>query len=218
MPFPLAAIFGALSAIPALFDAGKKVVEEIKGEPSKSTTPAELQAEIATTLTPEQQAQAAEAIRAVIDLHKSENERLKLEQGELSAELMALIPEKERAAIAHERMTIRPWVVRGCTRVVFLPVYVTIYDMGAMIINGFARMLGASPIVDLFAEKIFGDGSLYVTTYQWAAPTAASVLITYMSLKTIETRRNGHSNGNGTGSAIERAIGAVKGVIGAVRK
>lgn len=209
MAFPLLAI---LSAIPTLFDAGKRIYEEVSGKPSQAATPAALQAEV-EALPPEQQAQVAARMEAETAQYKAETDRLRVEEGELSPEILKVLPQEAAARIAILRMETRPLLVRRFAHVILLPIYVTAYDSAAMFINGLWRYATGHPLIDLFAEKIFGDGSIYVTMYTWAAPTAASIVIAYMGLRTRE--KNAH---NGKTDTLTGIIGAVKSIVSGVKK
>ncbi len=209
MAFPLLAV---LSAIPALFDGGKKIYEEVTGKPSAAATPEAFKDEI-DALPLEQSAKIIERIEAETAQYKAETDRLRVEEGELSPEILKVLPPSAAARIATLRMETRPLLVRRFSHVILLPIYVTTYDAVAMFINGIWRYATGNPLIDLFAEKIFGEGSIYVTMYTWAAPTAASIVIAYMGLRTKEKNAN-----NGKTDTLTGIIGAVKGVVGAFKK
>jgi hypothetical protein len=123
--------------------------------------------------------------------------------------------------VAILRMTTRPRVVLMMAHVILLPVYVTILDVVLMVLNGgyrsFAGNRDFAPF-DLFAEKLFGEGSIYVVMYQWSAPTAAVVVVSYITAKTVEAVKNGAGAGDGIAGAIGKAVAAVGSIRQAVRR
>ena len=210
---PLPAIFAAISAAASLFETSKKVYETVTNTPVRATTPEALQVEV-EALPGADRAIWLQRMETYVDEHRAETERLKVEQGEVTADLLRVLTPAAAAAVALERMTTRPRIVRWCAHVILLPVYVTAADMGFMFFNGLARAFGAEPMFNLFAEKIFGDGSIYVTMYTWAAPTASMVLMTYIGARTVEKVRNGGTDSlSGLVGKVTGAIGAIKGLV-----
>jgi hypothetical protein len=207
MALPL--ILGALSAIPQLFDAGRQVYEAVTGKPSAAASPAELRTEI-MALPADQQGEWAKNMEQVVAMHRAETDRIRNEQGEVTPELLQVLDRPAAAQVALARMTTRPWIVRRCTHVILLPVYVTAIDTVFMVLNGLWRAFGADPVFNLFAEKLFGDGSIYVTMYQWAAPTAATVVITYITARAVEKANGG---ADGLTATIGRAAAAVRSLV-----
>lgn len=215
----LPAIFAAISGVAALVDAGKSAYEAIAGKPSAAPDAKALQAEV-ESLPPDQQQAWASAMSQKIDMHKAETARIANEQGEVTADLLRVLDPEAAAYVAKLRMTTRPWVVRQMARVILLPVYVTLIDMVLMGLNGLHRWVTKQRDVvpfDLFAEKIFGDGSIYVVMYQWAAPTAAAVVVSYITAKTVEAVKNGPAAGDGIAGAIGRVVQAATSVVSTVR-
>jgi len=215
----LGAIIGAITGIPALIDAGKAIFQTVSGKPSTATSAPELNDEV-QALPADQQKAWAEAMQAKIDFYKAESARIQNEQGDVTAEILAVLDKPAAAKVAIERMTTRPWVVKRMTHVILLPVYVMVLDSRLMVFNGLYRMATAQRDLapfDLFAEKLFGEGSLYASMYNLAAPTAAVVVVSYITAKTVETVRNGASAGDGLAGTIGRAVQAVGGIVGAVK-
>jgi hypothetical protein len=206
-------IFAAIAGAIELFNAGRQVYEAVAGSPSKATTVPELQVEVAA-LPPEQAADWAKRMELIVSLHRSENDRIRNDQGDMTPEILRVLDPKTASTVAVLRMTTRPWVVRSCTHVILLPVYVTVIDMAFIFLNGLCRLFGAEPIFNLFAEKVFGDGSIYVTMYSWAAPIAASVLITYITARAYEKGKLNGGADNLTTSLVG-AAGVVKSLLAA---
>jgi len=215
----LPAIFAAISGVAALVDAGKSAYEAIAGKPSAAPDAKALQTEV-ESLPPEQQQAWASAMAQKIDMHKAETARIANEQGEVTAELLRVLDPVAAAKVAVLRMTTRPWVVRKMVHVIVLPVYVTCLDVVLMFLNGCYRSVTGNrnfTPFDLFAEKLFGEGSIYVVMYQWAAPTAAAVVVSYITAKTVEAVKNGPAAGDGIAGAIGRVVQAATSVVSTVR-
>ena len=207
----LGQIIGAITGVTALIDAGKAIYETVAGKPSTATTAPELQREV-EELPADQREKWLGAMASRIEMHRAETARLANEQGEVTADILRTLDPKAAAKVAIERMTTRPWVVKRMTHVILLPVYVMVLDTFLMVANGFHRWATGqrdwAPF-DLFAEKLFGAGSIYVVMYQWAAPTAALVVATYITAKSVETVKNGPAAGDGIAGTIAKAVAAV---------
>jgi len=164
----LPTLLGALSAAPKVFEAGKAIVETVTGKAVPETaTPKDLIEHI-KTLPPEQAEAIVDGMKANIDLYRAETDRIKIEGGEITAEILTAIPEKQRARVAILRMTTRPWLARYAMRIIAAPVLVAFGDYTLMWLNGIYRVASQQrdfvPF-DLFAEKMFAEGSSYVTAY-----------------------------------------------------
>jgi hypothetical protein len=216
----LAQIFGAITGVTALIDAGKAIFETVAGKPSAATTAPDLQAEV-EALPADQRDRWAAAMNVKIEAYKAESARIQNEQGEVTADVLRTLDPKAAATVAILRMTTRPRVVLMMAHVILLPVYVTILDVALMILNGGYRSFSGNrefAPFDLFAEKLFGEGSIYVVMYQWSAPTAAVVVVSYITAKTVEAVKNGASAGDGIAGAIGKAVAAVGSLRQAVRR
>lgn len=216
----LTAIFGAITGVTALIDAGKAIYETVTGKPSAATTAPDLQAEV-EALPADQRDRWAAAMNVKIEAYKAESARIQNEQGDVTAEVLRVLDPKAAATVAVLRMTTRPRVVLMMAHVILLPVYVTVLDVILMAANGVHRWVkGRRDLVpfDLFAEKLFGEGSIYVVMYQWSAPTAAVVVVSYFTAKTVEVVKNGASAGDGIAGAIGKAVAAVGSLRQAVRR
>ena len=86
----LGAIIGAITGIPALFDAGKAIFNEISGKPSTAASPSELSYEV-QALPADQQKAWADAMNAKIELYKAESARIQNEQQANAAKLAAAL-------------------------------------------------------------------------------------------------------------------------------
>lgn len=213
------AILSAITGIPALIDAGRAIYETVTGKPSTASSAPDLIHEVEAL--PEAQRQAwAEAMTARIELYKAESARIANEQGEVTADILRVLDPRAAAEVAIQRMTTRPKVVMRMTHVILLPIYVIVLDVALMVCNGLYRMWSFqrdwAPF-DLFAEKLFGEGSLYAAMYNLAAPTAAVVVVSYITAKTVETVHKGAGAGDGLAGVLSKAIGAVGGIASAVK-
>ena len=216
----LGSIIGAITGVTALIDAGKAIYETVAGKPSTAKTADELRVEV-ETLPADKQAAWAAAMNARIEMHKAETARISNEQGDVTPEVLRVLDPQAAAKVAIERMTTRPWVVKRMTHVILLPIYVFAADWALMFLNGVYRTFSGNrefAPFDLFAEKLFGEGSIYVVMYQWAAPTAALVVASYITAKTVETVKNGPAAGDGIAGVIGKAVAAVGSLRQAVRR
>ena len=223
----IAGIIGAISLASELFSEGKKAVEIITGAPSQAATPAGLQSEV-EAMPPEQQAQWAKAMEQKIAMYKARNERLANEQGSVDAATLNAIPPEARAEVALMRMTTRPWAVRWCVRSLAWPPLAALTIDGILVLaNLLARAFGwtarhsviadgkivGETVVplqfDLMASALLADGSGFMTLYSWFAPTAASIVITYMTLREV-----GKARGHSDGPSVSELAGRVKNLIG----
>jgi len=201
----LPAIFTAVSKVSDLFNKGKEVVEKITGKPSAASNPDELKDEI-ESLTPQQQAQWAQAMQQKIDLYKAENERLDIEIGRITPELQSKLTPEAASKIAIMRQTTRPWAVRMMVHYVLFPFYLVLFDSVQLAIihwfgvskervfKSFNYVFGALTIKDvdqsvlekassLFAEpqNLTLAAQMYMDSIGWVI----SVIISYMGLREI---------------------------------
>jgi hypothetical protein len=205
-------IFQAISSSVDLFNEGKKVFEDITGRPSTATKPVDLQAEVAS-LPVDQVASWSVAMDKRREQYIAETGRLTSEQGELTAEILTAMGPEAAKEVAIMRMTTRPKVVLQMRHVVMLPVYIFCIDAGFMMINNAMKVVGLTGRFDLLADVLFMEGSIYFQLYSWAAPTAASVIIAYMTLKSGEQgQANAGQATGGIGSAINGLVTATRGI------
>jgi hypothetical protein len=213
------AILSAITGIPALIDAGAALYNSIAGKPTTAKTAEALVADV-QTLPADQQKAWADGMNAKLEQYKAESARIHNEQGDVTADILRVLDPKAAAEVAIQRMTTRPKIVMRMGHVILLPIYVICLDATLMFLNGLYRMWSSqrnwAPF-DLFAEKLFGEGSLYAAMYNLAAPTAAFVVITYIGAKTVETVKNGASAGDGIGGTLGKAVAAIGDIVGAVK-
>jgi hypothetical protein len=209
----LGTILGAFEAAPKVFEAGKAIVETISGKPvAPEATPKDV-VETIKALPPEQQQAALQAIQGNIELYRAETERIKIEGGEMTAELLTAVPDKKRAEVAVLRMTTRPWLARYAMHVIAAPIIVAAGDYSLMWANGIYRVISqqrAFVPFDLFAEKIMAEGSAYVLAYQWAAPTCMAIVLAFIGARATEKA----GGADGLVGKLAGAVGAVKGLFG----
>ena len=132
------AIFEAVTAVPKLFDEGKRAYEAVTGKPSAAETPAELAAIVETLPTDKKEAWTA-TMKAKLDLYQAETERLALEQGRVTGDVLEALPPDTRAKVALMRMTTRPWAVRRMVWVLMLPFYIVVVDGALTLANIFLK-------------------------------------------------------------------------------
>lgn len=212
MALPLLAalplLFEGVKTATELFTAGRATVASVTGKPSTATDAAGLIAEV-EAMPPEQQAQWAEAQQAATDQYEAETERLLAEQGAVDASTLGMLPPRVAGKVAWLRMATRPRIVLRMSHVVLLPVYVFAIDGTLITVNVLLRPFTGVQF-DPIAGELFSAGSLYVELYKFAAPTAASVIVSYFGLREYGKAKNGEP---GLGSAIGKAAGLIRRII-----
>lgn len=216
MIMALPAIFSAISGIADLVSGGKQVYDEITGK-SAPDDPAGLRAAV-EDMTPEQQAQWAEAMTGKIEMYRAQTERLEVQGGRINSETLAMFSQKVRDYIGKMRMVTRPLVVRRMTHVILLPVYVVTFDIFATLANWGIVVWSTSEVphqIPLLAEKFFGPDTIYVQLYTPTITPAAAIVITYMTLREV-------GKAGGPKAAADKAMSSItnglKSVVGAFRK
>lgn len=181
----LLGIFSAVGSAVELFEAGKRVYREVVGSAPAAETPQHLQAEV-MALPAEQQRIWAQAMEQEVALYQAQTARLQLEQGQVTADMLSLLPPEMAARIAWLRMATRPRIVLWMAQVMLLPIYVLAFD-GLMIAGAnVTAAFGGAFEVRLLAITLFGPGSLYPELYSWAAGSAAAIVMAYMTARSIE--------------------------------
>jgi hypothetical protein len=204
----LPAIFAAISGAIELVDIGKKVYEEVAGEPSKATDAAELQAEVEALPADRQQAFVAKT-QAEIDKYRAETDRLQNEQGELTPELLQTLDPETRKKVAEYRMTTRPWTVRVMVWVILAPVLAMANDALVLWVQAVAKLNGAQVELPMLARTMFAIDTTYYSIYSEASGAAMAIVMTYMLLHTLEKRG---------GDIITQVSGMLSGLTGLFRR
>ncbi|WP_417834765.1 hypothetical protein [Thalassospira xiamenensis] len=196
MVFPLLAmlpgIFTAISSATELFDAGKKVYNEVTGNDAPAS-PDLLQAAV-EKLPPEQQQAFAEKMSKEIEMYQAQNDRLEIQGGRVDAETLSVLSKEDAGKVALMRMTTRPWVVRQLTRAMVWPVMaIFAVDIFLAVLNTITAGVWAAfgdstaPLqFDLVAGKFFGSAdSVYVQMYSQIVEYSAYIVISYMTLREV---------------------------------
>jgi len=178
----LPGLFSAIGSATELFDRGRAVYQAVTGQPSAATSAEALQGEVAAL--PEAQAKAwVDQMAAEVERYRAENDRLRIEQGEVSAELLAVLPKEAAATVAMLRMTTRPRVVLRMTHVMLVPVYVIGIDASVTYFNAICRLFGSTTTLPLLAPALFSEGGVYRYLYESVVPYATAVVLTFMLLR-----------------------------------
>jgi hypothetical protein len=181
----LPTLFNAITEIPKLFEQGKEVFETVTGRAPGVSTPAELAASI-EGLSPDQKKAWADQMNYKLEQYQAETTRLKVEQGEVTASVLEVLPPAAAAKVALMRMTTRPWAVRQMVRVLMLPFYIVVIDGALSLANIFLKFFGSTKTFDLLMATFFDGKSGYVALYETVAIPAASIVIAYMTLRQME--------------------------------
>lgn len=205
----LPAIFTTVSKVSDLFSKGKDVVEKITGKESQASGPDELKEEV-EALTPEQQAQWAQAMQQKIELYREENNRLDIEIGRITPEIHSKLTPEAANKIAILRQTTRPWAVRMMVHYVLFPFYLVVFDALQLAIihwfgidegrmfKSFNYVFGALTFKDIdqsLLDKITSvvtepqpltlAAKMYMESIAWVV----SIIISYMGLREIGKAR-----------------------------
>ncbi|WP_417821251.1 hypothetical protein [Terasakiella sp.] len=204
----LPAIFSAVGQVSELFDVGKKVIEEVTGEPSSSVHPEDLKREY-ENLPPDQQEVFVNRMRAELDLYTAITHRLEQQGGRIDAGTLNAIPERQRGAIAKMRMTTRPWAVRWMViAVVFPPLATVATNLLLSIYNALDAAFAEHPnqIALIALDGVLND--LYTNMIGWAA----GVIMTYMGMREV-----GKAVGQKDSVSVADITGSVGGFVSSVK-
>lgn len=226
MGLPVAGVISALPMIldgvrlfSGLFDEGKAIVEQVTGEAPAAPieTPADLEREVAA-MTPDQQAAFVEAMKPRLEFYRAQTDRLRVQGGEISAEILETLPDAARAEVTILRMTTRPWAVRQMVQVIKLPLYLVGIDVAIALVNaltafGFELFQAArpAPAMDLLGATFFSAESVYYMLYERVVVPATSIVLGYMTLREV-----GKARDTGAG-ALAGLVDKAKGLIGKIR-
>ncbi len=205
-------IIGAISDVSELFDSGKEIVEAVTGNPSTAKNAEDLHRDV-TAMTPAQQEQWSKAMQNRVAMYEAQNNRIENEQGSIAADILETLPPEVRGKVALLRMTTRPLVVLRLLHVILLPVYVMFIDGLIMLHNIIQATYGSGKVLATLGGAFMGEGTIYLQLYQIAAPTAATVVVTYMAARAVE-KVKGKADGSMT---VSDAVSGVTGLIGKVR-
>ncbi len=207
----LPAIFTAIAGAADLFDRGREVYQAVTGQPSAVGTPAELQGQVAAL--PQAQAEAwAAQMAQQVEAYRAETDRLKLEQGELTPEMLAALPPAVAGEVVRLRATTRPIVVLRMTHVMLVPVYVIVIDASVTYFNAVARLFGTAVTLPLLAPVLFVDG-VYRDLYEGVVPYATVIVVAYMLLREL-----GKESGKPGDGDIGDLVGRIGGMFGSIGK
>jgi len=202
-------IITAVSKVTDLFQKGKNLIEEVTGDPSRASTPEELQTEI-QKLPESQQNQWAEVMSKEVDKYAAQNERLAMEIGLLDTNITEKLSEDAASEIAVLRMTTRPWAVRWMVYYVLFPFFLVVVDLAQHLLvtwlpflfstitpfDTFEYVFGVMKFPDTMdagtVEKVirlFSDnggpatfaGELYMESIPWVV----SIILGYMGLREV---------------------------------
>jgi hypothetical protein len=202
-------IITAVSKVSELFKKGRDTVQEVTGEPSRASTPDELQTEV-QQLPPDQQNRWAEVMAKEVDKYVAENERLAVEIGLVDANITSKISQEAASKIALMRMTTRPWAVKCMVLYVLFPFFLVIVDLVQHLIlawlpfldrwidpfNSFEYVFGVmkwpenvnagtlDKLASLFSSQ-GGPATFAGELYMESIPWVVSIILGYMGLREV---------------------------------
>lgn len=133
--------------------------------------------------------------------YEAETARLINEQGEITDTLVAKIDDKTAGKIAWLRMATRPRVVLMMARYIMAPLYIMAVDGALAFINLWLAFLDQPKQVGYLAATFFDANSTYFSMYQAGVTPAATIVVSYMTLRQIEKSGNPFS---GLGDGITK--------------
>jgi len=141
-----------------------------------------------------------EKLRDLNKQYENETARLVNEQGEITDTLVDKIDTVTAGRIAWLRMATRPRVVLMMARYIMLPLYVMAIDGALAFINLWLVFFDHPKQVGYLAATFFDTNSTYFSMYQAGVAPAATIVVSYMTLRQIEKSGNPFS-GLGDGIA-----------------
>lgn len=206
----LPAIFAAMKGAADLFDMGKQVVEEIKGEAVHVDTPEALTQEV-EQLSIQDQARFVERMKSELVFYEAITNRLETQGGRLNADILQAIPDAARSEVALMRMTTRPWAVRWMViAVVFPPL--SIVCLNSMI-AAFNVLNAAFGDPQQLAISLIDMGDVLNHLYEEMVGWAAAVIMTYMGM-----REMGKAVGHGDQVSVQDVTGSLAGLVRNVKQ
>jgi hypothetical protein len=202
-------IFSAIDAVSGLFDKGKEVYEQVTGSPSQAQDANGLKAELASA-TPEQTTAWVERMKTEVEQYRSETDRLKVDEGELTPEILQTIGPKAAAKVALERMTTRPRIAMRAFHVLATPMYMMWVDAARLVAKDLLAACGRTYTPDLLVVFFFKEG-LYVKAYEAAAEWSAIIVVTYMTLRHFQ---KASQSGKSVGDQLGGLVSSVKNLFG----
>lgn len=204
----LGAIISAISGVADLVDAGKRVYEEVTGQPSAAASAEDLGREVAT-LPPDQGQVWLQRMQAEVEQYKAQSARIANEQGEVTADILRALPPAAAAKVALLRMTTRPVMVRRMGHLLLMPLYLMAIDGLIMLVNIFTGSSYA-----LVAGQMFAEGSIYKGLYAEAVGWAAAIVMTYMLAREVgkAMAKGGEPDLAGAVGKIGQAMGGLRGL------
>ena len=122
--------------------------------------------------------------------YEAETARLIAEQGEITDTLVAKIDGPTANKVAFLRMTTRPWAVRKMVYAMLLPLYVFWIDVGLTLINSVMKFYDSKKAFDLLGTTFLDGESVYIVMYGDLVAPAATIVVSYMTLRQIEKSGN----------------------------
>ena len=214
-------LFSGISKVKELFSSGKKLMSDIKGEPSTAGTPEELREEF-DALPNDKQGLWIDQMAAATNQYEAETERLRTQE-EISTEIAQKVDTETASDIAYQRQTTRPWTVKKMVHLMLFPFYLIAIDVFQHLIKNWLlswtdKVQPFESFIYVFGSKEAGlmdklgnligpmpktlAGQMYIEAIAWAA----AIVISYMGLREI-----GKAKGSDKSDGImSKAAGAIK--------
>lgn len=145
-----------------------------------------------------------EKLRDLNAQYKAENERLLNEQGAITDGLIEKIDPITASKVAFLRMTTRPKVVLRMSHYLMAPLYLMAVDGVLAFINLWLVFFDHPKTVGYLAATFFDGDSVYQTMYAAGVAPAATIVVTYMTLRQVEKSGNPLK---GLGGSIAKMFG-----------
>ena len=206
----LPTIFDAVSSVSSLFDDGKKAFEVVTGSRSKAMTAQDLRNEV-DAMPPDQAEAWVAQMEARVRLYAEETERLRIQGGGVTPEVLELLGPATAAKVAIMRMTTRPWAIRWMVRaLVAPPLFIIFVDGLTMLAQNIASAAGGPFQMKLMIERLQTEtGQGYFELYGMLVEPATATIIAYMTLRGVDKARQAKgqpSIASGIGATVGRLI------------
>lgn len=197
-------LFSGISKVKELFNSGKELMSDIKGETSTAVTPEELREEF-NALPTEKQQGWIDQMAAATNQYEAETERLKTQE-EISTEIAEKVDVETASDIAYQRQTTRPWTVKKMVHLMLFPFYLIAIDVFQNLVKNWLlfwtdKVQPFESFIYVFGSKDGGlmdklgnligpmpktlAGQMYIEAIAWAA----AIVISYMGLREIGKAR-----------------------------
>lgn len=197
-------LFSGISKVKELFNSGKELMTDIKGQSSTASTSEELREEFDALSETDKQGWI-DQMAAATNQYEAETDRLRAQE-EVSMEITEKVDTETASDIAYQRQTTRPWTVKKMVHLMLFPFYLIAIDVFQHIVKNWLlywtdKVQPFESFIYVFGSKDGGlmdklgnligpmpktlAGQMYIEAIAWAA----AIVISYMTLREIGKSR-----------------------------